>query len=86
MVMIPKAENKLTTVKYPHSSGKLYVGQDHLGRIQEMVNWSVLISSSSTSSLNRGGEIEALQERNSLEGVERVICISTTPIRTFHCF
>ena len=36
----------------------------------EMVNWSLLISSSSTSSLNRGGEIEALQERNSLEGVE----------------
>ena len=36
----------------------------------EMVSWSLLISSSSTSSLNRGGEIEALQERNSLEGVE----------------
>ena len=84
LVTIPKAENKLTGAEYLHSSGGQCAGQDPGRAWEEMVNWSVLISPSSTSSINRGGEIEALKEENSLEGAERVLSISSTFIRTFH--
>lgn len=84
LVMIPKAENKLTGAKYLYSSGGQRAGQDPGRAREEMVNWSVLISPSSTSSVNRGGEIKALKEEISLEGPERVLSISSTFIRTFH--
>lgn len=84
LVTIAKAENKLTGAKYLYSSGGQRARQDPGRACEEMVNWSVLISPSSASSINRGGEIEALKEENSLEGAERVLSISSTFVRTFH--
>lgn len=57
LVKIPKPENKLTGAKYPYSQGDVLDKTTWAEHLKRWGSWSVLISPSCTSSINRGGGV-----------------------------